>query len=112
MQAMVLEQLEEMKKKGAMPCAPSASAEWSPELVQYLPAWVRRFGLLTEGANTWLYCEPNPLAADVFPSQAIIKMPPGRYMIDALDVRGCSCVSRESAAGAPLIVDLRSPEPR
>jgi hypothetical protein len=71
-----------------------------------LPAWVGRFGFLTGPNEFGLWCEPLPAAEEIFPSQLIVDVPPGRYMIEILDAVTSCWVSRESAEGGPLVAGL------
>jgi len=75
-------------------------------LVRSLPAWVRRFGLLL-GPEQWcLWCDPRPAPSATFPSQMVLNLPRGRYLIDMLDTEASAWVSRESAEGGPLVAAL------
>jgi len=77
-----------------------------PSLVRSLPAWVARFGLVAEARQYVLLCEPRSGSADIFPSQAILDLLPGRYMVETLDSGTLRWVSRESAEGGPLVAGL------
>ena len=77
-----------------------------PDAVGKLPSWVARFGLARAHSSAWLFCETRPdVAADVT-GQVVLHFPAGRYLVDAFDVSSASCVSRESASGAPLVLGL------
>jgi hypothetical protein len=75
-------------------------------LIRSLPAWVGRFGLLAGLDEFGLWCEPLPAPEEIFPSQLIVDVPSGRYMIDILDAAILRWVSRESAEGGPLVTGL------
>ncbi len=75
-------------------------------LIRSLPAWVGRFGFLTGPNEFGLWCEPLPAPEEIFPSQLIVDVPPGRYMIEILDAVTSHWVSRESAEGGPLVAGL------
>ena len=75
-------------------------------LIRSLPAWVGRFGLLAGPKEFGLWCEPLPVSGETFPSQLVIDVPPGRYMIEILDAETSTWVSRESAEGGPLVAGL------
>jgi hypothetical protein len=75
-------------------------------LVKSLPAWVKRFGFLAGTGHYCLWCNPLPSPKDTFPSQIILDIPRGRYLVDTLDAITLIWVSRESAEGGPLVVGL------
>ncbi|MCX6562045.1 MAG: hypothetical protein NTU60_00415 [Candidatus Aminicenantes bacterium] len=75
-------------------------------LIRSLPAWVGRFGFLAGLNEFGLWCEPLPGPREAFPSQLVIDVPPGRYMIESLDAETSTWVSRESAEGGPLVAGL------
>jgi len=82
---------------------------WKPGragLVRSLPAWVGRFGFLAGPKEFGLWCEPLPGPGEAFPSQLVIDVPPGRYMIEILDAETSTWASRESAEGGPLVAGL------
>lgn len=74
-----------------------------------LPDWVGRFGMAAAREGFFLWCEPRPDAGETFPSQVILDLPPGRYLVDILDVSSGRWISRESAAGGPLVAGLPWP---
>ena len=75
-------------------------------LIRSLPAWIKRFGLLAAGGQYCLWCEPRREPNQTFPSQMILDIPSGRYMVDILDTAARTWVSRESAQGGPLVAGL------
>jgi hypothetical protein len=75
-------------------------------LVLSLPPWVKRFGLLAGAGAYCLWCEPRPEPGRTFPSQMILDVPRGRYLVDALDASARTWLSRESAEGGPLVIGL------
>jgi hypothetical protein len=75
-------------------------------LIRSLPAWVKRFGFLAGAGQYCLWCEPRPAPRQTFPSQIILDIPRGRYLIDILDTAIETWVSRESAEGGPLVAGL------
>ena len=85
---------------------PDALGGGQHSLVRRLPAWVKRFGLLSGPAGFCLWCEPRHEPEQIFPSQMILNLPRGRYMIDVLDTGSAAWVSRESAEGGPLVAGL------
>jgi len=85
---------------------PDALAGGRHDLVRRLPAWVKRFGLLSGPAGTCLWCEPRREPAEIAPSQMILNLPRGRYLVDVLDTGTASWVSKQSAEGGPLVAGL------
>jgi len=77
-----------------------------PSLIRNLPLWVGRYGLITGDGQYLFWSEPIESPKDTFPSQAVIDVPRGRYMIDTLDTASSRWVSRESAEGGPLVIGL------
>jgi len=75
-------------------------------LVRSLPAWVERFGLLSGRGHYFLWCAPRAAPEGTFPSQMILDLPRGRYLVDSLDISARTWVSRESAEGGPLVAGL------
>lgn len=86
-------------RAGTLAAAPS-------DLIRSLPKWVDRFGLLQAAGTIILWCEPGVGEGETFPSQFAIDLPPGRYFVDTLDARSLQWISRESAAGGPLVAGL------
>jgi len=86
---------------------PPASLAAAPaDLVRSLPGWVGAFGLLEAEGTIYLWCEPRLGAGESFPSQLILDVPGGRYFVDALDAGSGDRISRESAAGGPLVAGI------
>lgn len=75
-------------------------------LVSHWPAWVTRAGALIGNGVYCLWCQPHPDPHETFPSQLILNVPAGRYMVDVLDVSRAAWTSRESASGNPLVAGL------
>ena len=75
-------------------------------LVSHWPAWVTRAGALIGNDVYCLWCQPHPDPRETFPSQLILNVPAGRYMVDVLDVSRAAWASRESASGNPLVAGL------
>jgi hypothetical protein len=78
----------------------------SPPLVRSVPPWVARMGEFDAGGRRCVWFEPRPSPAETLPSQIVIDLPTGRYMVDTLDVRASTWCARESAAGGPLVAGL------
>jgi len=85
---------------------PEALSGGHDPLVRSLPPWVERFGLLAGAGRYCLWCRPRPAPADAFPSQMVLDIPPGRFLVDILDAATRTWISRESAAGGPLVAGL------
>ena len=75
-------------------------------LVRSLPTWVERFGLLAGAGRYCLWCRPRPAPTGAFPSQMVLDIPPGRFLVDVLDAATRTWISRESAEGGPLVAGL------
>jgi hypothetical protein len=89
-----------------IPIDAAGLAAASPELIKSLPGWIGRFGWLESRGSLVLWCEPRPDAGEAFPSQIILDLSPGRYFVEILDVASGQWISRESAAGGPLVAGL------
>ena len=85
---------------------PEALRGGQDSLIRSLPAWVKRFGFLAGTGHYCLWCDPLPAPGDAFPSQMILDIPCGRYIVDTYDTVAMTWVSRESAEGGPLVVGL------
>ncbi len=85
---------------------PGSLAAAPADLVRSLPGWVGAFGLLQAGPAIYLWCEPRLGAGESFPSQLILDVPGGRYFVDAFDAGSGDRISRESAAGGPLVAGI------
>ena len=75
-------------------------------LVSHWPAWVTRAGALIGSGVYCLWCQPHPDPRETFPSQLILNVPAGRYLVDVLDVGRAAWTSRETATGNPLVTGL------
>jgi hypothetical protein len=73
-------------------------------LIRQAPAWVARAALVRSARAWWLWCEPRRGRAK--DGQCVLDLPPGRYIVEALDTRSHTWVSCEAAAGAPLSAGL------
>ncbi len=76
------------------------------DLIRRLPTWVGRFGWLESRGIYFLWCELIPSTDERFSSQVVLELPAGRYFVEALDADTGSWISRESAAGGPLVAGL------
>jgi hypothetical protein len=72
----------------------------------HLPTWVGSRHLLVEGEAIWIYIEPNASASGTEPGQLVLELPAARYMVEILDIASGTWISRESAAGGPLVAGL------
>jgi hypothetical protein len=87
-------------------CDMDAVHQAPASLVSHWPAWVIRAGALVGNGVYCLWCQPHPDPRETFPSQLILNVPAGRYMVDVLDVSRAAWASRESASGNPLVAGL------
>jgi hypothetical protein len=71
-----------------------------------LPPWVGRFGILAGSDQCCLWCDPRSAPGEIFPSQMVIDVPCGRYLVETLDSVTSTWISRESAEGGPLVAGL------
>ena len=78
------------------------SADRAP--IRQAPAWVARAALVRSVRAWWLWCEPRRGRAK--DGQCVLDLPPGRYIVEALDTRSHTWVSCEAATGAPLSAGL------
>jgi hypothetical protein len=106
--ARIKDALERAERASLRPVPPAAGPlrHVRAPFVRSLPGWVGRFGLLAGPAGYGLWCEPRPGRGGTFPGQMILDIPRGRYLIDILDAASSTWVSRESAAGGPLVAGL------
>jgi hypothetical protein len=74
--------------------------------IRSLPHWIARAGGLQGTGIYCLWCEPLPAPAGTFPSQLVLDIPAGRYMVDTFDVSVGTWCGRESAPGGPLVAGV------
>ena len=98
--------VRELRSTGAFLPEPSKDAILCAGLVGALPGWVARFGPLSDGKNIWLCCDPRVDPESAPSGQFLLKLPPGRYIIDTFDLSSHNCICRESAAAAPLVAGM------
>jgi hypothetical protein len=87
-------------------CDMDAVRQAPASLVSHWPAWVTRAGALVGKDVYCLWCQPHPDPRETFPSQLILNVPAGRYIVDVLDVSRAAWRSSESGTGHPLVVGL------
>lgn len=104
--ALVSQTARSLQSEGVPLPSPSSSAAPGAGLVEKLPAWVARIGLLIDGKDTWLYCEPHPGMEPSTLGQILVHIAAGRYLVDTFDAASHTCIARESAPGGPLVVGL------
>jgi hypothetical protein len=75
--------------------------------ISHLPGWIKQYRLRHEGQTIWLDLEPETQTEDSHPGQMVVDLPPGRYMVEILDTVSGEWISRESAAGGPLVAGLQ-----
>jgi hypothetical protein len=85
---------------------PSARAAREESAVGRIPGWVREIGVLSENGCYWIACNPAIDTGSPAEGQISLTVPNGRYLVDGFDPARQACVSRESAAGSPLVVGL------
>lgn len=102
--ARIVTHLAAAREAGQSCVIPRALRETDLGLVRRWPAWVARAAVLRSRATWWLWCEPRKGARGA--GQAVLDIPGGRYLVDLLDTRTDAWVSRESAAGGPLVAGL------
>ena len=74
--------------------------------ISHLPDWIKQCRVGHKGQAIWLDLEPAAPIEESLPGQMVIDLPPGRYMVEILDTVSGEWISRESAAGGPLVVGL------
>lgn len=83
---------------------PSKFVAADPALIRRLPAWVARAALVRSVRAWWLWIEPRRGRAR--DGQGVLDLPPGRYLIEALDTRSHTWVSCEAAVESPLAAGI------
>jgi hypothetical protein len=87
--------------------SPEAGRNAGHGLVREVPGWVGRFVVMpADAGETWLWCEPRAEGGEAFPSQIVLDVPPGRYLVEVFDEPDGTHVSSESATAAPLVAGL------
>jgi hypothetical protein len=88
-----------------------ASGVW----VRVAPEWVTAVGLCKAGGSYWLWLERYDATSDhdgggpaAGLDQLVLDVPPGRYLVDMLDVTNGETLSRETAGGPPLVLGVPS----
>jgi len=105
--ARVVSALAAARAKGDRTSIPSLFTETNRACVRRLPPWVARVAILKSRATWWLWCEPH-IGKRGGGGQAVLDVPPGRYLVDTLDTQTSAWFSRESASAAPLVAGLES----
>jgi len=92
----------------AVPSAfdPSGLENAPSGLLRSLPSWVGRSGLLGRRDEFVLWCSPRPNSREPESGQFILGVPSGRYFVEVFDPVASAWISRESAAGGPLVAGL------
>jgi len=71
-----------------------------------MPAWVARVVVLSDDDDgCWMWCDAAP-SVPGYSGQMVLDRPAGRYLVDVFDPGDGTCLSRESAAGGPLVAGL------
>jgi hypothetical protein len=97
--------LDEIRRRGGPSVPPRAFIPADLARVERWPAWVSGAALLESRSTWWLWCVCRK-GSTAGVDQMVMDTPPGRYLVDVLDTHAPAWVSRESAAGAPLVVGL------
>jgi hypothetical protein len=74
--------------------------------IRYLPEWVECCRMLIAEDGTWLLVEAGTQVEKHMPGQFVIDLPAARYMVEIFDIASRKWISRESAAGGPLVAGL------
>jgi len=98
--------IETLKREGVEMAEVSSAASTDAGLVEKLPPWVARYGVLIDGGNAWVYCEPRFGTRSGQPGQILLRLAFERCLIDSFDAASGACIARESAAGTPLVAGL------
>jgi len=85
---------------------PQDARQAPPSLVSHWPAWVAKAGTLLCHNGCVLWCEPQRDPRETFPSQLILTMPEGRYVIEVLDVARREWLVRQTVSGRTLVTGL------
>lgn len=80
----------------------------SDRIVRQMPGWIARVVVLADDDQAcWLWCEAETRSDDdPYSGQMVLDKPAGRYLVDVFEPVEGRCVSRESAAGSPLVAGL------
>lgn len=105
---LIREALEKAGGRSKRPASfdPDAMKRARASIVRAIPSWVGRFGVLAGKNGYAVWCEPASSPGEFFPSQMVMDVPPGRYMIEIFDAAASTWVSRESAEGGLLVFGL------
>jgi hypothetical protein len=97
--------LVEVRRRGGPAGQPPALVPADLARVSRWPAWASGAALLESRSAWWLWCVCRK-GSTAGGDQLVMDTPPGRYLVDVLDTRAHAWVSRESAAGDPLVIGL------
>jgi len=103
----IVAHLAAAREGGDRTSIPSEFRDVDEKIVRLWPVWVVRAAILRSRGAWWLWCEPRK-GSRARGGQIVIDLPKGRYMADVMDTRAHAWFSRESAAGAPLVLGLPS----
>lgn len=78
-------------------------------LLEQVPDWAAEAVVVREGANYLVVVTRDARHAAPTGGQFVFAVPAGRYMVETLDIDTATWVSRESAAGGPLVAGLVCP---
>jgi hypothetical protein len=71
-----------------------------------LPDWVDAYGVARDADGIWLWLAPAVPGDAPGMGQAVLDLPPGRYMVEVFDVKAHAWIAKESAAASPLVIGV------
>lgn len=89
--------------------AQSGSEARSAVVVTQVPRWVKDVAVVRSGRDCLVMITRDLEMPGETGGQFVADVPAGRYLVETLDIDGASWVSRESAAGNPLVAGLVCP---
>ena len=79
------------------------------DMIRSLPGWVGHCRMRIRGNVIWLHIEPSAAIKRMKKKengQIVVALPAQRYMVEIRDIASGAWISRESAAGGPLVAGL------
>lgn len=81
----------------------------SGAVVTQVPQWVRDLAVVRSGRDYLVLITRDLEMPGETGGQFVADVPAGRYMVETLDIDHAAWISRESAAGGPLVAGLVCP---